>query len=640
MCGIAGILEMDDRRPASAAVLERMLAAIRHRGPDEDGREIDRNLAMGMRRLSIIDLAGGSQPMYDESGRYAIVFNGEIYNYRELRAQLSARGHVLRTHSDTEVIVHLFEERGAACLEALRGMFAIAIWDSLTQRLFLARDRLGIKPLYYTRRGQTLVFASEIKALLQHPAVPRQLDQRALSDYLSLKYVPGPQTMFAGIHSLLPGHFLLADRDTVKIEQYWDVSFAKPSGSPRGEAEYIEELERLLKESIRLRLRSDVPFGAFLSGGVDSSLIVALMAEQLDAPVQTFSVGFAGSEGADELPYARQVARRFGCDHHSFQITAEDFVQHAEDVLWHLDQPIADQATVATHMVARLARQHVKMVLTGEGGDELFAGYARYQGDRYAALTRWLPPLVGRGMRGVCSHLPGLRRGKIAVNALSYRDQATRFANWFPMFTDDRKRSLLANWPAHLAAGARPVYDALLKGCDAAHPLDRMLYCDTKAWLVDYLLLRGDKLSMANSLEARVPLLDHRVVEFAAALPVDLKIRGRTRKYLLRRVAERWLPAEIIHRPKQGFPIPIDRWLRHEARELVEDNLSEQTIRRRDLFDCRVVRRLVQRHQSGYADHATELWGLISLEMWMRRFIDAPQTPSATATPCQTSSGC
>ncbi|QEG38972.1 asparagine synthase (glutamine-hydrolyzing) [Roseimaritima ulvae] len=631
MCGIAGILELAPTQSAPADVLERMLSSIIHRGPDEDGRLIDRELAMGMRRLSIIDLADGTQPMFDEAGRYGIVFNGEIYNYRELRQQLIARGHTLKTHSDTEVIVHLYEEFGSDCLEHLRGMFAFAVWDKQRRELFIARDRLGIKPLYYAQRGQTLLFGSEIKALLQHPQLTAELDRRGLSDYLSLKYVPAPRTMFSGVHSLPPGHYLLARDGNIETHQYWDLSFEKPS-TFRSDEEYLEELEALVRESVRLRLRSDVPFGAFLSGGVDSSLIVALMADELDTPVNTFSVGFAGSEGQDELPYAQIVADRFGCQHHTFAISANDFLQHAEQVLWYLDQPIADQATVATHMVAQLARQHVKMVLTGEGGDELFAGYARYQGERYSPWTRHLPAAAGGIVRRAADILPGMRRGKIALNALTIRDEATRFANWFPMFSDDGKRQLLADWSAEHSRGAGHVFDRLLQQCDAGEPLDRMLYCDTKAWLVDYLLLRGDKLTMANSLEARVPLLDHKLVEFAARLPTRLKLHGRTRKYLLKRLGSQLLPDSIIHRKKQGFPIPIERWLRHEARDLVHDALSEQRLRDRGLFNPKYVRTLVQRHESNYADHATEIWGLVSLEMWLRRFVDAP-TSSLAARP-------
>ena len=621
MCGIAGILSLSPTKDASAERLERMLASIFHRGPDEAGRLVDRELAMGMRRLSIIDLADGQQPIFNESGRYAVVFNGEIYNYRELRNDLIARGHTLKTHSDTEVIVHLYEECGEACLEQLRGMFGFAIWDNVRRELFVARDRLGIKPLYYTECDGDFVFGSEIKAILENPSVNPTMDLESLSLYLSLKYVPAPRTLFAGIHSLQPGHFLRISKGRIEIKRYWDISFSKPE-RVLSEQEYADQLLELLRESTRLHLRSDVPFGAFLSGGVDSSTIVALMSEQLQSPVKTFSVGFGGEGIQDELPYAQQVANKFGCEHHTLKIKSDDFLRYAEDVLWHLDQPIADQATVATHMVAKLARQHVKMVLTGEGGDELFAGYARYSGERYSKWFSRLPSSIAKGMRTATATLPGLRRGKIAMGALTIKDEATRFANWFPMFGDDAKQQLLIGQSESVQAGAASVFSSQLANCDARSPLDRMLYADSKLWLPDYLLLRGDKLTMANSLEARVPLLDHKLVEFAARLPASMKLRGSQRKYLLKKVARRLLPAEIIDRKKQGFPIPIERWLRKEARPMMQDLLSTETLNRRGLFNVPFVERLVREHVSGYSDHSTKLWGLMSIEMWTRKFIE------------------
>ena len=618
MCGIAGILNIDRAAAAPADVLEQMLLSIYHRGPDEDGRLVDGELAMGMRRLSIIDLADGQQPIFDERGRYAVVFNGEIYNYRELRQDLLSRGHQFKTHSDTEVIVHLYEELGPECLQQLRGMFGIAVWDTRERSLFIARDRMGIKPLYYTVKNNSLIFASEIKALLVHPAVQASLDLQGLSNYLSLKYVPGPGTLFEDIHSLPPGHYLRVTAGHLQVERYWDISFAKPD-NPKSEAEYIDQATELIRESVRLRLRSDVPFGAFLSGGVDSSTIVVMMAEQMSEPVKTFSVGFG--EG-DELPYARLVADRFGCEHHTLQITAADFIDHAETVLWHMDQPIADQATVATLMVSKLARQHVKMVLTGEGGDELFAGYARYSGERLSPWTRGLPHFARNALRSGARRLPGMRRGKLALHALTTADEAARYANWFPMFNDETKRQLLSEPMRDYRAGAGPLFAKHLAQCDARQPLDRMLYVDSKLWLPDFLLLRGDKLTMANSLEARLPLLDHRLVEFAAALPTKYKLHKGNRKYLLKRVAERMLPREIIHRKKQGFPIPIDRWLRHEARPLMRDMLSCDSLQRRGLFEPAFVEQLMQQHESGFADNTTELWGLVSFEMWMRNMID------------------
>lgn len=602
-----------------------MLGSIVHRGPDDEGRLQDRELHFGMRRLSIIDLAEGHQPIFDESDRYAVVFNGEIYNYRELRTDLIAKGHQFRTNSDTEVIVHLFEDHREKCLDYLRGMFGIAIWDNQRRELFIARDRLGVKPLYYTETHSDFVFGSEIKAILQHPEVESRPDLAGISDYLSLKYTPAPKTMFANIHSLPPGHYMVINEKGVQIQRYWDLPFAQESDVAENnisDQEYEERLLTLLKESVRLRLRSDVPFGAFLSGGLDSSTIVALMAQELSTPVNTFSVGFGGEGEPDELPYAQAVADHFGCRHHTLRITADDFLNHAETVLWHLDQPIADQATVATFMVAKLAREHVKMVLTGEGGDELFAGYARYEGERWSPYTTWMPSFMGSTVRSLSQRLPGLRRAKIAVSALTRRNEAERFANWFPMFTDDAKEQLIVAQHSDIKRGAGHVFAATLSRCRVREPLSRMLYADSKMWLPDYLLLRGDKLTMAHSLEARVPLLDHKLTEFAARLPSRLKLAGKKRKVLLRNVASKLLPKQIIDRPKQGFPIPIERWLQKEAKPLMLDLLNQASIQRRGLFQADYVARLMNQHISGYADHSIALWGLMSLEMWFRKFID------------------
>lgn len=621
MCGIAGILRTDQKEVASSDILDRMLQSIVHRGPDDDGHLIDGELAMGMRRLAIIDIADGKQPIFDESKRFAVISNGEIYNYLELQQELLARGHQLKTHSDTEVIVHLYEELGISCVEQLRGMFAIAIWDSQERELVLIRDRLGVKPLYYAEIDGSLVFASEIKAILQHPKMQRQVNLSAMSNYLSLRFVPAPQTMFDGIHSLPPGCFLRVRQGKIQCQPYWDISY-QASTQSLSDQEYEERLLELLRESIGLHLRSDVPFGAFLSGGVDSSLIVALMSEKLKQPVKTFSVGFDSDSVQDELPYAQLIADRFGCDHHTIVINSTDFLAHAEKVIWHLDQPISDQATVAMEMVSQLAAQHVKMVLTGEGGDELFAGYARYVGNKLAPMASWLPKPMRKLMRVGNSTIPGLRRTKIGLNALSYHDEATRIANWFPMFNDQRKAQLFSDAKQHLARGAADVMRLSLDNCNAKNSLDRMLYVDCKLWLPDYLLLRGDKLTMVHSLEGRVPLLDHKLVEFVATLPARLKLNGTKRKYLLRQVASKLLPTEVVHRKKQGFPIPIDRWFRGEAREWMRDHLSPATIQRRGWFDAKFIARLISEHESGHYDHSTELWGLVNLEIWMRRFID------------------
>jgi asparagine synthase (glutamine-hydrolysing) len=624
MCGICGVWEYGRQGPSKADALRGMLPAIEHRGPDDEGTFVDDAVALGSRRLSIIDLPGGSQPITNEDETVVIVFNGEIYNYRELRAGLLRRGHSLRSASDTEVIVHLYEDLGEDCVRELDGMFAFALWDARKGRLLLVRDRLGIKPLYYATGPDRVVFASEIKALLQHPSVAARLDLPALGNFLSLKYVPAPQTMFEGITALPPGHMLSCGPSGIALRCYWDVSYRR-EGPAASEHDYAEQLVDLLRASVHSQLVSDVPFGAFLSGGVDSSTVVALMSQFLEQPVKTFAVGYAGDGAeASELPYARMVAERYGTDHHEVLITPRDFIDQAEKVVWHLDQPIADDACLANYMVARLARRHVKMVLTGEGGDELFAGYARYVGERFAPAFKLLPRGALSLLLRASGRLPLLRRPKLALYALSQRDDLHRMTAWFPLFNTDM-RAELATGGLELALEGRSadeVFGAQLARSDAGDALSRMLYVDTKLWLPDDLLARGDKMSMAASLEARVPLLDHRLVEFAAQLPPNMKVRRLARKYLLKRVAREWLPPAIIERPKQGFPVPISLWFRREAREFLRDNLSESAVRARGLFEPAYVRQLLERHDSGHSDHGSLLWGLLSVELWHQLYID------------------
>ncbi|PYT90128.1 MAG: asparagine synthase (glutamine-hydrolyzing) [Acidobacteria bacterium] len=633
MCGICGFFEYKTHKPANREVLSDMLRVLHHRGPDDSGAHFDKDLALGMRRLSIIDLSGGKQPITNEDGTIVTVFNGEIYNYRPLRDELESRGHVLATESDTEVIVHLYEEFGEDCTHHLRGMFGFAVWDARQRRLFVARDRLGIKPLYFAQAGGALTFASEIKAILQHPAVQARLNVEALNNYLSLKYVPAPQTMFDGISALPPGCSLTCDSNGLKVRRYWDLSFANHRNGHLREEAYGEQLETLLRECVQQHLMSDVPFGAFLSGGVDSSTIVALMSQFMNEPVKTYSVGFEGDgEAFSELPYARMVAKKFKADHHEVIIRPSHLCELAEKVVWHLDQPLAEHATLANYLVAELAARDVKMVLTGEGGDELFAGYARYSGERFSPLFRAIPQPVKSLALGACSHLRGMRRQKLALFALSQPDEITRFVNWFPLFNSEMRQSLLSeNLKESLSGyGADYVFAEHLSRTDAVEPLNRMLYVDTKLWLADLLLARGDKMSMAVSLEARVPLLDHKLVEFAAALPQNLKLRNLTRKYLLKKVSKAWLPPEILHRKKQGFPMPSSSWLRKEARSFMRDVLSLPALRRRGLFNPPFVEKLIAEHENGFADYGGLLWGLMNVELWQRIFIDSRVRPEHT----------
>lgn len=625
MCGITGFYHCGHSEEAGREIIGRMLAAIRHRGPDDEGVYANHEVTLGVRRLSIIDVEGSHQPIYNEDGSVVVTFNGEIYNFRDLTDRLSRRGHVFSTAGDAETIVHLYEEYGDDCVQHLRGMFGFALWDQRRNRLLLARDRLGIKPLYYACRGERLIFGSEIKSILQHPAVEARPDLESLSHFLSLKYAPAPRTMFEDIQALPPGHILTCDPDGVQVRPYWDLSFPEHRNERSSEADYAEQLEALLRESVKLHLVSDVPFGAFLSGGVDSSTIVALMSQFLDEPVKTFSVGFTGQgEAYSELPYARMVAERFGTDHHEVFIGPQDMIDLAEKIVWHLDQPIADEASLANYMVADLASHHVKMVLTGEGGDELFAGYARYVGERFSALARHIPARARSLALAASARIPGLRRPKIALFALCQSDDVARLADWFPLFNRDRKAELLSaelKWQLDGVTTDGVIAEQLAR-TDARDPLHRMLYLDTKLWLPDDLLARGDKTSMAASIEARVPLLDHKLVEFAASLPSNMKLKGLTRKYLLKKVARTWLPNEIIDRKKQGFPIPMSLWFRDEARGFVRDTLANDTLRRRGLFNPDFVEGLLDEHEAGFADHGSLIWGLLSVELWYRVFVD------------------
>jgi asparagine synthase (glutamine-hydrolysing) len=626
MCGICGIHERERGRDADAGTLAPMLSAIVHRGPDDEGLHVEGPIALGARRLSIIDLPGGHQPIANEDGSVVLAYNGEIYNYRALRRRLARSGHRLRTHGDTEVVVHLYEELGDECLHELDGMFAFALWDSRRERLLLARDRLGIKPLYYRLGDGRLLFGSEIKAILGHPEVRAELDHDALAELLLLKYVRAPRTFFSGIAALPPGHLLISDASGVAVRPWWDLSF-RPEQPPPSERDAADRLRGLLEEAVRSQLVSDVPYGAFLSGGVDSSTVVALMSRELGSPVRTFAVGFEGAgEDMSELPYARMVAERYGTDHHEVLLSAEHLVELAGKVVWHLDQPIADNACLANLMVAELAAGHVKMVLTGEGGDELFAGYARYAGERLAPAFERLPRALrslgaALSARGVLSARPG-----IALYALCQPGEERRFASWFQLMTPEMRAGLVSGALGDAVARTAPetLFADALRRADGTDPIDRMLYVDTKLWLPDDLLARGDKMSMAASLEARVPLLDHRLVEFAAALPADLKVRHLSRKYLLKQVARDLLPEPILSRSKKGFPIPMGRWLRGEAREFCRDLLAPDAVRRRGLFSPAAIDRLLAEHEAGDGRHGAVLWALISVELWHRAFVDQP----------------
>jgi asparagine synthase (glutamine-hydrolysing) len=620
MCGIAGSLALRPERPAARDLVERMCRVLRHRGPDDDGVLVDGPLGMGMRRLSIIDLATGAQPLANEDGSVWTVFNGEIYNYPELRAGLEARGHRFATTSDTEVIVHLYEDHGPAFVERLDGMFGLAVWDHPRRRLVLARDRLGIKPLYWTVDDGRLLFGSELKALLA-AGVSRDVDLQAVDDYLSLNYVPGPRTIYQGVHKLPPGHLLVCEDGTPVVRQYWTIPY--PDGAPpsRSEAEWARALRALLRDTVRRHLLSDVPLGVFLSGGVDSSALVALMREVSGERVRTFSIGF-DEASYDELEQARAVARRHDTEHHEL-VVRPDAVDLVPSLVRYFDEPFADSSAVPVFCVSRLARQHVKVVLSGEGGDEVFAGYETYAAWRWAEAYRRLPGLLGRTL------VPALvRRLPVSHRRISFDYKAKRFVQgaglppadahfaWKEVFSDDAKAALYAGGGGPGSPSARRLYRAAFEACPSREVLTRLQHVDLSVYLPDDILVKADRMSMANSLEARVPFLDHRVVEFAAALPASLKLRGLTKKYLLRRTMADVLPERVVWGAKKGFNVPIPVWLAGPLRDLVHDVLSPKRVREAGVFDPAAVSALLAAHETRRADVSRNIWSLLVFTLW------------------------
>jgi len=625
MCGISGFVYHDPERSATPEVVERMCDTIVHRGPDDDGFYVKGNVALGMRRLSIIDLVTGHQPISNENGNVWIVFNGEIYNFAALRDDLRGKGHEFATNTDTEAIVHAYEEYGVDCVKRLNGMFAYAIWDEREQRLVLARDRVGIKPLYYYLDEKTLVFGSELKALLENPDVPRVLDHEALDAFLTFEYIPAPLSIFKGVRKLPPGHTLVLKNGEARIEQYWEV---KQGHSSVDETELSESLYDLIKDAVRMRLVSDVPLGAFLSGGVDSSAIVCAMSELMDRPVQTFSIGF-DDPSYNELVYARKVADHFGTDHHE-EVIKPNVVDLVDGLVGYLDEPMADVSIFPTYLVSKLARRDVTVVLSGDGGDELFAGYDWYLAERYARYYGMLPRILRRRLLPkVMSLVPPSSQKKGAVNKLkrfvegaALPDSMKHF-RWNVFLTEDAKRSLYTE-DLRATLNGNDTYSrfvAHLDRFDDSDSLWRQQYADIKTFLVDDILVKVDRMSMAHSLEARTPFLDHRVVEFAASLPKEMRIRGSTQKYLLKKAVENRLPEGITTRSKEGFSIPMKNWLRDELRPMMEEVLSPQRIREGGLFDSARIESLKSRHISGTANNAHQLWPLMMFQIWWDKYL-------------------
>jgi len=634
MCGITGFIDQWSTSDvcdadSRAATLDSMCRVIRHRGPDDQGVMVEPGVALGMRRLSIIDLAGGHQPINNEDESVSIVFNGEIYNYRELQATLQSRGHKFKTNSDTETVVHAYEEFGAACVDHLRGMFAFAIWDDRQKKLFIARDRVGKKPLYYSiTPAGTLVFGSELKSLLQHPEVEREINPRALDAYFSLGYVPDPISIFENVEKLPPGHHLTFKDRRLSVERYWDFSY---DGRSNGHSvtDYLEELRSLLEEAVKLRLVSDVPLGAFLSGGVDSSTVVGLMAGQMSQPVKTFSIGF-NEDSYDELKYARLTAQKFGTDHHEFLVTP-DICDVVDELAWHFDEPFADSSAIPTYVVSKLAREHVKVVLTGDGGDELFAGYTRYLTEQRRSKFDLVPRLVREGVMDPLSRgLPHGAWGRNYLHNVSL-DPIGRYLDNVSVFTGLNKNSLYtADFSDQLRGSSHlnSYFLELSRNVKSSAPLDSLLYIDSKTYLPGDILTKVDRMSMAVSLEARVPLLDHKLIEFVTRIPASMKLAGHETKHLFKKAIADLVPAEIISRPKQGFGVPIQTWINQQLRERIRETLNDPRTLQRGYVSRSHVELLLDEHERGRRDHAMGLWSLLMLELWHRQYADdyAPAT--------------
>ena len=627
MCGIYGIISLTDggRRPPET--LDRMGDSILHRGPDDSGRYADGELLLGMRRLSIIDVSGGHQPIASEDGQVVVVCNGEIYNCRELRRELEARGHRFATHSDSEVAVHAYEEFGDEFLNRLEGMFGLALWDRRRRRLLIARDAYGIKPIYYTRTGSELIFASEAKAILAVPGIEARLDPGALAQYLSVGYVAAPNAIFAGMRKLEPGRVLVVEDGRVEIRQFYRLPAAIDGG--RSEQDWCDAVRAEIERAVRDQMVSDVPIGAFLSGGIDSSAVVAFMSRHSSLPVKTYSIGFRGSTGAElynELPYARQVAEQFGTDHHEI-VVQPDVATLLPELIWHMDEPISDAAFITTYLVSKFARQDVTVILSGVGGDELFGGYKRYLDEHYRSLYRRIPGAIRSGViTPLAKALPSDRHNRLLnktrlakafllADSLPFEE---RYRAYMQVF-DAGERAALIKEPG---VGFD---DCIARGFRSAltdDPLRQLMDVDFATQLPDDLLMLTDKMSMAVSLECRVPLLDQRLVELAATMPGPLKVRGGELKHMMKRALEGVLPESILHREKRGFGAPMGAWLRAELAPMLRDLLSRESVVRRGLLDPDAVERTIREHEQQRADRTDHLLGLINLEIWCRLYLD------------------
>ena len=625
MCGICGIFDFKGA-PVDRDLLARMTSTIRHRGPDGEGFYVQGPIGLGHRRLSIIDLEGGAQPITNEDGTLQIIFNGEIYNFIELREELKAKGHIFKTRSDTEVILHGYEEWGLECVQRFNGIFAFALWDSKRKRLFLARDHLGVKPLYYATVGDRFLFASEIKALLADQECPKEVDVKALGQLFTLRYVPSPDTMFRGIKKLPPAHSMTVSTSGVEIQRYWH--WTPQIRQEASEKDLIAQYQDLVEDAVRLQMRSDVPVGLFLSSGVDSGALLALMSKYAGKPVHTFTIGFEQGEASNETHDAREMAARFGADHSEMIVGPKDYQAYYDRYMWDLEEPVGNETAAAFYFVSLITSRKVKVALTGQGADEPWAGYHRYIGVKlsrfYSRLPRFLTDGIVRRIVEKSSKNERLQRG---VVSLSEQDILTRLVKIYSFYSSAMKTKLFQPWvKEQISTEGREARQALRRlqaDVETLDPLTQMLYIDTRSNLPDDLLMVADKTAMANSLEARVPYLDHRLVEFVETLPPDKKLRWFTGKYLHKKALEKWLPKEVVYRKKKGFENPIDKWLRDRMRFYVTECLLSDRAAVNRYFERNYIREIVAQHEAHHQNYLRHIYLLISFELWHQKFISA-----------------
>ncbi len=619
MCGICGI-HAREHGQAHKDLVRRMTATMVHRGPDDEGYFDDRDVALGMRRLSIIDLETGGQPIATEDDRLIVIFNGEIFNYRELRRELQTMGHRFRTNGDTEVIGHAYEQWGLEALRRLNGMFGLAIWDRVARKLVVARDPFGVKPIYFAIVGSSLVFASEVRTLLLHPDIVARADLAAIDMFLTLTFVPAPHTAFEGIYKVLPGHALVSDLSGTRLERYTELP-RSPQGVDRGDVELAEELRTLIRAAVKRQMIADVPIGMMLSGGTDSAAVAAVMAMEGSAPVYAFTVGFDTDKG-DEIAAARDTAERLGLRHETVSVSADEYWNFMPQGIQQLEEPVAVASTFAFSNVAALASRRVKVVLTGQGADEPFAGYARYLGERYGASYRRLPQAARAVVRSVVGLLPRNEQLRRGARALGVADPAVRFGEIYSIFDGDAKAQIYTD--GNVARPIAPLVERWRQDVTNCDELNQLLYVDARLGLPDALLLYADKLSMAYGLEARVPFLDHDLMSFVEALPAKFKIRRGSRKYLLKRAVTPWVPW-TIHRPKLGFVVPVDGWFRGELYARTRELLVGDSELTRRIFRPAAIDRMLSEHRAGQRDHKRALFSLVTLAMWHRVMIESPQ---------------